>query len=300
MKAQAFDLAQEFIWRNARLIDRYLFTCLFRQGPKAAVITALKAYQNPDGGFGNALEPDKRTPASQPIDAEIALRYLNAVDALSDAQVHRDLLLPLCGWLQSVTTEKGGIPFVLPSANAYPHTPWMGTADDHPLAALNPTASVTGFLLKGGVRHAWVDRAVEFCWQNIETSDDHEFHTMVTELVFLQNAPDPARAAGLLAQLIERARQPGMVELDPNAGGYVHMPLDWAGQPDSPFRALFDTDVLRTHLKNLANRQQADGGWPITWDSVGPAAEMEWRAKGTIEAISTLRAYQAAGIDIDD
>ena len=59
MQSQAFDLAQTFIWRNARLIDRHLFAYLFRQGPKTPVITALKAYQNVDGGFGNALEPNR-------------------------------------------------------------------------------------------------------------------------------------------------------------------------------------------------------------------------------------------------
>ena len=177
MQSQAFERAQEFIWRDARLIDRYLFSHLFCQGPKTAVITALKAYQNPDGGFGNALEPDKRAPTSQPIDAETALRCLDTIDALSDAQVQHELLLPLCGWLQRATTPEGGIPFVLPSSNAYPHTPWMGTSDDHPPAAINPTASVAGYLLKSGLQHAWIDRAVEYCWQNIEASVDEEYHT---------------------------------------------------------------------------------------------------------------------------
>ena len=296
MQPQIFELAQEFIWRNARLIDRHLYACLFGQGPKAAVVAALKAYQNPDGGFGNALEPDKRAPTSQPIDAETALIYLNTIGALSDAQVKSELLLPLCGWLQSVTTKEGGIPFLLPSANAYPHTPWMGTSDDHPPAAINPTASVTGYLLKSGLQHAWIDQAVEYCWQNIETSTDDEFHTIMPEVVFLQNAPDPGRAAGLLAQLVQRTRQHSLVELDPDAGGYVHMPLDWAGRPDSPFRVLFDDDTLRIHLARLAKRQQADGGWPISWDTVSPAAEMEWRSRVTIDAISTLQAYQSVGI----
>ena len=296
MQSQAFELAQEFIWRNARLIDRYLFTALFCQGPKTQVISALKAYQNPDGGFGNALEPDKRTPASQPIDAESALRYLDAVDGLSDPQVHRDLLQPLCGWLQSVTTPEGGIPFVLPTSNPYPHTPWMATSDDHPPAAVNPTASVAGYLLKGGVRHTWLERAVEYCWKHIELSTDIEYHTVMTEVVFLQNAPAPSRAAGLLAQRVQRTRQPGVVELDPDAGGYVHMPLDWAPRPDSPFRSQFDELTLRTHLARLAKRQQPDGGWSITWDTVSPAAVMECRAKVTIDAIATLQAYQSIGI----
>jgi hypothetical protein len=299
MQSHIFDLAQDFIWRNARLIDRYLFAALFQQGPKAAVITALKAYQNPDGGFGGAIEPDMRAPNSQPIYAETALHYLNAIDALSDPQVQRELLIPLCGWLQSVTTEEGGIPFVLPTANDYPHTPWMGAPDDHPPAALNPTASVTGLLRKGGVRHAWLERAVEYCWRNIEASLDDEYHTIMTEILFLQNAPNPTTAAGLITRIIERIRQPGKVELDPNAGGYVHMPLDWASQPDSPFRVLFDTDTLRFHLNRLAKRQQADGGWPITWDAVSPGAEMECRVRVTINALSILQAYHEAGIDID-
>lgn len=296
MQSQAFDLAQMFIWRNARLIDRYLFAHLFSQGPKTPVITTLKAYQNPDGGFGNALEPDKRTPASQPLDAETALRYLNDIDALTDPQVHSELLLPLCDWLQSVATQDGGIPFALPSVNLYPHTPWMGTADDHPPAAINPTASLTGYLLKSGVKHAWIDRAVEYCWEHIEASSDDEYHTIMTEVLFLQNAPDPDRAARLLAQRIERVRKPGIVEMDPDAGGYVHKPLDWARRPGSPFRSLFDEATLRLHLEKLANQQRSDGGWPITWDALGPAPEMEWRAIITIDAISTLQAYQAAGI----
>ena len=78
------------------------------------------------------------------------------------------------------------------------------------------------------------------------------------------------------------------------------MPLDWAGQPDSPFRDLFDAATLRLHLSRLAKRQQADGGWPISWDTVSPAAEMEWRARVTIDAVATLQAYQVLGIDSDD
>ena len=52
--------AREFIWRNGRLLDRHLFACLFDGGQREPVLAALRAYQNADGGFGNALEPDKR------------------------------------------------------------------------------------------------------------------------------------------------------------------------------------------------------------------------------------------------
>ena len=44
--------AQDFIWRNARLLDRYLFSYMFLDGSLEPVLGALRAYQNDDGGFG--------------------------------------------------------------------------------------------------------------------------------------------------------------------------------------------------------------------------------------------------------
>src|SRR5437764_5870908 len=88
-RSQRLQKAQDFTWRNARLIERYLFTALFAGGSREPVLAALRAYQNEDGGFGNALEPDKRCPSSQPQDIEIALRILDAIDSLDDPMVAR-------------------------------------------------------------------------------------------------------------------------------------------------------------------------------------------------------------------
>jgi hypothetical protein len=59
------DAAAGFVWRTGRLIDRHRFTHLFEGGERGPVLAALAAYQNPDGGFGNALEPDLRGPGSR-------------------------------------------------------------------------------------------------------------------------------------------------------------------------------------------------------------------------------------------
>ena len=123
MDAERFARARDFVLRNARLIDRHLFICLFEGGSNESVRDALRAYRNLDGGFGNALEPDKRCPDSQPVDGEVALRILDLVDGFDDPMV-----LGLCGWLERTADESGGVPFVLPSANQYPHAPWWGGA----------------------------------------------------------------------------------------------------------------------------------------------------------------------------
>src|SRR5439155_9887030 len=137
--------AADFIWKNARLLDRQRFAHHFRGASATPVVAALRAYQNADGGFGNALEPDKRCPDSQPVDVEVAFRVL---DELGDETVWRDpLIARALEFLATITTPEGGIPFVLPSVRAYPRAPWWN-ADDHPPASPNPTAAIVGLLRK--------------------------------------------------------------------------------------------------------------------------------------------------------
>jgi hypothetical protein len=285
-RSQRLQKAQDFTWRNARLIERYLFTCLFANGSKEPVLAALRAYQNEDGGFGNALEPDKRCPSSQPQDIEIALHILDAIGTLDELMVIR-----ACDYLVTITTPEGGVPYALPSVNAYPHAPWW-TVEENPPASLNPTAAIAGLLFKYGIQHPWIETASNFCWREIAASDTTEFHTLMPVITFLEHAPDRVRAEHELQRIASRLTQPGVIEFDPNAEGYVQKPLDWAPTPRSFCRRLFDDETMKKHLTALADRQQDDGGWPISWEVISPAVEMEWRGRMTIEVLRTLDAYE--------
>ena len=282
---QRFQHAQNFIWSNARLVERFLFSYLFDHGAQEPALAALRAYQNADGGFGNALEPDKRCPASQPQDIEFALHILDTIDAMHDPLVTR-----ACDYLVTITTPEGGVPFALPSVNAYPHAPWW-TVDDNPPPSLNPTAAIAGLLLKHGIQHPWIETASAFCWRQIAETSTDEFHTLIPVITFLEHVSDRERAERELQRIVTRISQPGVIELHPDAEGYVQKPLDWAPTPQSYCRRLFTDDMLQTHLAALANRQQSDGGWPISWDPISPAVELEWRGWTTIAALRTLDAY---------
>src|SRR4051794_41704468 len=95
------DAAARFIWTNARLVERHRFAHLFQDGPPEPVAEALRPYQNSDGGFGNALEPDLRTPTSQPIAVNSALEDLDEAGGLRGPVVARArglvLAIPLPG-----------------------------------------------------------------------------------------------------------------------------------------------------------------------------------------------------------
>jgi hypothetical protein len=283
--ATLLDRARDFIWRNARLLERQRFAHAFDGGPAAPIVATLRAYQNADGGFGNALEPDMRCTDSQPVATEQALHVL--VEIGGDAA----LAARAADWLASVTTDEGGVPYVLPTVRTAPHAPWWTPASDAPPASPNPTAVLVGLLTALGVQHPWLAPATAYCWRVIEESAPEEVHELLSILAFLEHTPERARAERAFAVIAARLEAKGLVELDPAAEGYIKKPLEWAPTPTSPCRRLFADDVIAAHLDALAARQQPDGGWPITWPPVSPASEMEWRGVVTLAALHTLRAH---------
>jgi hypothetical protein len=282
----ALDRAGDFMLCNARLLERRLFEAEFGGGRANGVAEALAAYQNPDGGFGSGLEPDKRDPASQPVDLQIALETLDAVNLRPAA-----MLRAACVWMQGALAPEGGLPYARPSLNAFPHAPWWEVGEGAVRGNLNPTAAITGLLIRFGVSHPVLARAEAFCWSALEATSATDFHEVMPVLTFLENTRDRPRADAAIGAVRERVARPGVVALEPDAEGYVQKPLDFARSPSSPLHGLFAPDVLCRHLDALEARQQADGGWPLNWESVGVGAATEARGMMTLRALRTLKAY---------
>jgi hypothetical protein len=283
------DAAAGFVWRTARLLDRHRFAHLFLDGDRAPVLAALAAYQNPDGGFGNALEPDLRGPASQPEPVEVALGVLDEVDAMDHPMV-----AAACDWLVTATTPDGGVPFVLPSAAEHPRAPWWETQPDPP-ANLVPTAAIAGLLHKHRVAHPWLAGATDYGWRAIDAMAGTSPYEVRAVLPFLDHVPDRDRAEAAFSRVGALTLDQGLVALDPAATGEVHTPLDYAPTPDTMARRLFDDDVIAAHLDHLVASQQPDGGWNVSFPAWTEAAGLEWRAWATVHNLTVLRAYGRLG-----
>lgn len=74
-----FERVRSFIYRNARPLDLARWQYHFDKGSKEAVLTALACYQNTDGGFGHALEPDAWNPESSPVQTWAATEVLREI-----------------------------------------------------------------------------------------------------------------------------------------------------------------------------------------------------------------------------
>lgn len=280
------DAASDFVWRSARLLDRHRFAALTGEGGAEPVLATLRAYQNADGGFGNALEPDLRAPVSLPQPVEVAFHVLDELGAFGDPMVAR-----ACDWLASVTTAEGGVPFVLPSARAWPRAPWW-EAGDEPPASVNPTAALAGLLHRNGVSHPWLEPATAFVWRALDGPlDEIGGYEAIALFAFLDGISDRARAQAAAERLGTLVVERGIVALDPAAEGHVVTPLALAPRPDALARRGFADATIDAHLDALANAQQDDGGWPVAWPTQSVAAEQEWRGWVTVAAIRTLKEY---------
>jgi hypothetical protein len=278
------DAAARFLAGNARVLDRRRFERLFLDGDPRPVRDAVAAFRNADGGFGHALEPDGRTPASQPAAVAMALRTLDEADAWDE-----ELVAGACEWLAASAPEEGGASFVEPTVEAWPHAPWWAPEDGRP-ASLTTTGPIAATLHARRVEHRWLDGATGLLWRRIDELDDPGPYDVRGVLMFLDHVPDRGRAEHAFERVGRLLFDRDLVALDPDAEGEVHTPLDFAPDPDSIARRLFDEAAIEAHLDHLAGSQAEDGGWTFNWLAWSPVAAREWRGSRTVDALRTLRA----------
>jgi hypothetical protein len=280
------ERAYEFLWTHARLLERRIFEHRFLNGAPEAVERAVDAYRNADGGFGQGLEPDCRTPHSQPEATRWALAVLDGAGRLNEERARG-----CADWLASVSTPGGGVPFCLATVDGYPKAPWWAAV---PAADLNPTGSLVGLLRRHAPDHPWVRRAADWCWERAlegVPESQYQVHALADYLI---SEPDQARARPVLDALGEALASGRIVPVDPTtrpAQPDIHTPLQFAPSPEHPLRRVFSEAVIDGFLDRLSADQRDDGGWPIDWPAPGTTAAAEWRAIRTLEALGTLWAY---------
>ena len=292
--------ARGFVQERARPLERARYACHFQGGSAEAVCSALAAFQNADGGFGHALEPDVRLPGSSVIATTVGLQILREVGAGEDSPLARGAVRYL---LDAYDAEHECWPQIPPAANEWPHAPWWTYEEDpegwRRLLA-NPRAEIVGYLCEyaalvpGGLRERLVSAAVEHLEANADSLDMHDLYCYI-RLAETPALPQEARATmqPLLAQAIDR-----VVVRDPARWtGYCARPLDLVSSPDSPFAPGL-AEAIDANLDYLIEQQLEDGTWPLTWSwasdypDAWAEAEREWKG---IKVVANLRILQSFG-----
>jgi hypothetical protein len=283
--------ARDFILTNARMIERRLFEYHFVNGNKEGVFHAVYAYRNPDGGFGHGMEPDTASPESQPLFSIMALETLDEIGCLDANLIETDLM----PYFISVTTDKGGIPWMLRPKSDYPCEGHFKTVKEW--AALSTTAPLLGILEKYQVDIPWMEKAEAFVWEEIDRIENkHVFcHLCVPRrLQFLQNTKSRTKADKAIDDLKSWILAEGVLCKDRTDEGWglygkPHS-LCYAPSPDSILHSLFLEDTINADLDELVHRQKNDGRWD-TWYGLSEGMKLEWAGIQTLWTLKTLKNY---------
>ncbi len=274
--------AERFVHANARLLDRHRLACLLHGSPAAPVLDALRAYRNPDGGFGHALEPDVRAPGSEPAATLHALEVLAGIDALDDPMV-----AGAAAWIGSIAEPDGGVPFVMPTAADHPHAPWMTPSPGGSFL----TFALAGALWEGGSDDPWLARGTEWCWARLERPEELSAYAVKFALGFLDAVPDGPRAEAAVERLRPKLRPDGTIAVSGGTEDEKVTPLGLSQRPDGRSRALFTDGQIEADLDRLEHGQQEDGGWTFEWLAWSPGQTVEWRGALTLGALIRLRGH---------
>lgn len=280
-----FEKAANFIWTNGRLLERRVFEYHFFGGSERNILNAIKAYQNEDGGFGHALEPDLRTPESQPLYIEFGLR------TLYDTKIQdSELAYKACDYVSHNTDLKKGIATITASSSSYPRAEhWKNPIATE--ASFSRLTSLVGLLKWQGLKHPWLNNAVDICLNDISSTRYDDAHTILNAFCLLESVPQTDEVKRIYSKLSAELFHANFFCLEAPPRSYGLTPLDFSPTSGSYCRRIFTERTIQEHLKVLESQQEEDGGWGIQWEPPGELAKSEWRAYLTLKSLITLESY---------
>jgi hypothetical protein len=240
----------------------------FGNGSAEAVVDALAAFQNRDGGFGKDLEVDIKSPVSNPFAARLAMDFLLG---LRERPRH-PLIDQLGDWLNANQSADGDWHFA-PEVYEAELAPWFAAWT---FPSLNPACCLAGLgNALGLLTRETLDRTARLYDEkaSIEEARAGEFYNLLPYIDYFSSIDHPERDAYLdaIAENISTTAANGKYD---DASHFLDQAL--GGGPDLVAR--IDPATLATYADRLLDEQSDDGGWP------NPYSE-PWRPLASANAI---------------
>lgn len=270
-KMTIYRKAQQFVYRHARPIDLARWQYHFENRTQEDVLTCLAYYQNPDGGFGHALEPDAWDPLSTPIQTWAATEILWEI---SFSEREHPTVQGILRYLASGKDFDGHFWYnSVKSNNNFLHAPWWSTEKDtHGNENYNPTVSLAGFILrfadssselyKLGRRIA--QEAIEQLLTGRRENDMHTLSCYIRLLDYCQATELDIELDALSAHLKKEVNQAITHEKEKWGVDYICKPSQFLKSTDSLFYA-DNSAIADFECEFIVKTQLEDGSWVIPW-----------------------------------
>ncbi len=266
--------ALAYLRKHGRTVDAAWLAATLGEGSPDDLIHELAAYQNPDGGFGRALEPDIASPLSQPFAARIALHVIQSAELPST----HPAVQALETWLVDTQDEDGCWRFP-PGLSDHHLAPWFAAWT---FPSLNPALCLAGAMHRLGLGTATTQERVTRLFVRLASVEEAETGEFYSVLPYAEYVPwvhelsDGPYLDALVSGIARRASSGGYDD----AGHF----FDHAGAANGPVAIRLPDDMIRDQLRRLAEAQEADGSWPTPYAP-------HWKSWSTASAVVTLRDY---------
>ena len=293
----AFNSALQFMENYARPLELARFRYSFQSGSRERVLEALTEFQNSPGGFGNALEPDLRTPFSSALCTSIAFQIYRELNVAGSSLAAEAVNYLLETWDES-TAHWRIIPL---DAQDSPHAPWWDQTDGSErfdAFSLNPTAEILGYLYdhRSKVPADVLRRVSDAVVENISNRTTLEMHEILCCLRLLETHDLPSGVSEPVFHILSKTVRATVVT-DPSAWkGYGLRPLQVIKHPESKLMTGLE-EAVNANLDFEIDAQQPDGSWTPSWswgDSFPEAwesAREEWSGILTLDTLTQLKRF---------
>ena len=297
-----------WVYRNAREIDLNVWKFYFEKGRKEDVVSALSYYQNEDGGFGNALEPDNWNPASTPYTTLYAINLLREIGMTDTSH-------PLYqGIFKYLYSEKDltdyGWRFSVPGNDDYPRAPWWNYREEtNKTESIGPTCGLCVFVLQNMEKSSSLYKKAETLAKNAldKLLTIREFGDMGIGgyLGLIHAAPSLSLGEYDMPALYSAVNNlvNASIERDVSKWQYYGvLPSNYIRSPQSPFYPA-NKEIVEKEIRYLLETLPENGVWGIPWtwfdhmEQYGrefAVSENWWKSITAIEKLCFLRNFNAA------
>lgn len=301
-----FQKAKEFIYRNARPVEFALWRFYMENGSLEDVLTCLSYFQNEDGGFGHAIEPDSFNPFSAPIETCTAIKTLWDIGLRDSSHpIIQGVLRYLDSgndYLENLKQWNGSVP----TNDDYPHACWWSYEEAKEYSP-NPTAALAGFILfhapegstlweKG---KAAAVNAYDWLVNNDPIHEDHQLSCYIQLFDYLNEGAitDVIDLDDLKQRLIELVPQHICHETERWGKEYVALPSRFIRSQASIFYP-GNEEIVAQECAYLADAQQGDGAFGVTWQWYNDYKEFDlaanwWKSIILLENITFFKEFSA-------
>jgi len=299
---QNFKIISKKLKQKARPIDIARFNYHFNNASEINLIKEIKKYQNEDGGFGRALEPDFRLPLSTPMATSIALRYLKNVDNYNAAQ---EIIKRAVFYLEeSFNQDRKGWYAVRKEVNNYPHTPWWHYDQKKEMTIIdenwgNPSAEIIAYLLKYNnyLNQIDLEFLVEQAVNNIVEKNKYKSENEIYCYLKLYDEINSKKKSEIEKSITEAIDQ--LIEYKENKWQeYLPLPLDFVPGPEKEKFGVLESKIeanLDFFVKLIEKSRESlvKPPWGSSfYENELKNAYQEWQGNWTLNILIKLDRYQ--------